>query len=299
MLLYKGIPAFAVSLMIVACSTDSSSGPSEPSGEKKYGRVLTKGDNASMECGVYASDNTVTIAMNVDLYIYSSSRTMNMVTTIGSESSSYVVDAEMTGVLQAQVTEDCQEATDVFEAKGGKVTCTETIVHAAMDLPGITDPVTVQKLIDQTVQEGIERCNVFYKSTKDAFVEISGEWGGDIDGVFSAEKATSCNVSLENGVLTVNVIYPEKSALAQITQSGNQFTISETYTGLDMATQSQICTNYKSDPENFNVVCSDGSYTYSIVEDESSIEDLAVYQRKVVCPALLSGEMAFEDMWSD
>lgn len=295
----KLIPMLASALVLAACSSDDSTGPSGPSGELKYSRTLTKGDAAAMECKVYASDNSVTISMNMDLVTYNSTMTTVMETTLGSQASSYVADIEMTGILQAQVEDGCEETRNGLAAQGGKVTCTESSVHAVLDLPGVTDAARMQTVINGQVQEGVERCDDFYKSTKNVFIEFPGEWGGDVEGVYSGEKASSCDVNLENGILTVEVVYPDKSARMQAVAEGDLFTVTETYTGIDGSTQYEICANYSNDPDYMNVTCSLGSFTYTTTSDGSTLEDMAVFQRKTVCPAFLSGEMTLEDMWND
>ncbi len=295
----KIIPVLASALMFAACSSDDSTGASGPRGEQKYSRTLTKGDAATMECKVYESDNSVTITMNMDLILYNSTLTSVIETVVGPQASSYTADVEMTGVLQAQVADGCQETKDGLAAQGGKVTCTESTVHAVIDLPGMTDAARAQSVLNAAIQKGIEQCDEFYQSNKKAFVEFPGEWGGDIEGTSLAEKATSCDVTLEDGLLTMDIVYPTKSARMQAMVDGNLFAITESYTGIDAMTQNQICTNYRNDPENLNVVCSGASFKYWAETDGETLEDVAVNQRKIVCPALLSGEMSLEMMWEN
>ncbi|MBR4558448.1 MAG: hypothetical protein IKO21_02595 [Fibrobacter sp.] len=299
MTMNKIIPVLASALMFAACSSDDSTGASGPRGEQKYSRTLTKGDAATMDCKVYESDNSVTITMNMDLILYNSTLTSVIETVVGAEASSYTADVEMTGILQAQVADGCQETKDGLAAQGGKVTCTESTVHAVIDLPGMTDAARAQSVLNAAIQKGIEQCDEFYQSNKKAFVEFPGEWGGDIEGVYSGEKASSCNVNLENGILTVEVVFPDKSARMQAVAEGDLFSVTETYTGIDGSTQYEICANYSNDPDYINVTCSLGSFKYTTASDGSTLEDMAVYQRKTICPAFLSGEMTLEDMWSE
>lgn len=295
----KLIPVLASALVLAACSSDDSTGASGPRGEQKYSRTLTKGDAATMDCKVYESDNSVTITMNMDLILYNSTLTSVIETVVGAEASSYTADVEMTGILQAQVADGCQETKDGLAAQGGKVTCTESTVHAVIDLPGMTDAARAQSVLNAAIQKGIEQCDEFYQSNKKAFVEFPGEWGGDIEGTSLAEKATSCDVTLEGGLLTMDIVYPTKSARMQAMVDGNLFAITESYTGIDVMTLNQICTNYRNDPENLNVVCSGASFKYWAEMDGETLEDVAVNQRKIVCPALLSGEMSLEMMWEN
>ena len=296
--MYKEIQVFALAipLIMAACTADLSSSSSY--GDAEYTRVLSKGDNASMQCNVYVDDDRVAIVFNLDYAMYNSMETIKIETRAG-KPSVYTIDIETTGIFANDIDEACAVITEDLASDGGKTECSETEIHGKQFLGNAVSETSINYVVSTAYEYGKNRCDSWYDKYKDLFKSIPGEWGGDVEQKKSGEKASSCDVYLDRNLLTVSITYPDKSASMQMAVSGNVYSVVESYMGLDDETLSNICRSYRNNPEIENVVCQDAYFSYSFVDDESSLEDEAVYQKTAVCPALLSGEMALEDMWSN
>ena len=286
--------AAVISLFMVACTMDSSSGASY--GETNYTRVLSKGDNASIQCNVYVDDNRVVTLLDVDMAMYNSTETVKFEVRAGSPSV-YQIDVEATGVLLSDVEDFCAAITEQFSDQNARAECSESEAHGVQQFYSVTSETEINYVVSNAIESGRERCDKWYDNFKKSFREIPGEWGGDAKSTSKGEKASSCDVSLEGNLLTMSVTYPDKSAVMKLSVEGNVYAAVESYTGLDDATLSDICRSYQSETVIRDVACQGSSFSYWYIDSEGSLEDEAVYQKKEVCPALLSGEMTLEDMW--
>lgn len=296
--LYKwlGVPAV---LVLAACSADSSSG-ADSFGREAYHRHLEKGTNGEFDCTVYEDGGRVVIQMKEELSLYASEMTMLQETVYG-DPSSYSVEFGMKGLFATKLEETCQDMSETFAAYGGSATCSDGNVKASTgNLPSVSSE-QISQAVASTIAKGVNTCDEQYENAKELFVDLPGEWVTDEydrEPVNSSkEVAQACDVNVENGLLSVVVTYPDKSAHISIRLEDGTFHVTETYDGVDLSVLAGVCSNYRSDPESSNVTCEGNSISYETVLEGASLEDVAVGHKKEVCPALLSGEMSLEDMW--
>ena len=286
-------------LFLVSCTTESTTeASSKPVGTKRYELRLNKGDNASMECYVYSTDNRVTVTIDLDLSMYNSTMLMQLETTF-EDPLTYTADISYTGILVSEVDSACESMTRNFKTDGGTVDCGASKVHGYVNLGDIPNPAKIPEYVESVVEEEKKRCDNYYLSTISNFKSIPGEWGGDaLDVLESGGTAATCDAKLENDVAFMELVYVDGSASVRVTQSGDKFYWVESYTGMDSETFDVACSTYKDKPGTSDVLCSGSTISYlQSVEDDESLEDIAVMLKKSICPGLLDGSLTFEDVW--
>lgn len=299
----KLFPLFAAALTFFACTADDSSSAAVSIGEEKYARVLKKGESASLECRVFADDNTITLKMTMDMYTYSSSLGIMMQYNLG-DPSIYRAEMDFTGVMQTASAEACKSLKANFSAKD-EVSCSTTSVKGKAELGSVTNEIQARMAVLEITDEFKEKCDGFYEDSKDDFEDLPGAWVYDEHDtrtnktVPNGEQALSCDVNFAEGVLLVDIVYADKSARIQMSPAvENGFMVSETYTGLTTDAMNGICAAYLSNNLYLSVDCGTTAITYnSLPEIGTTLEEYAVSMKKDVCPAMLAGEASLSDWW--
>lgn len=300
-ILYKLIISLSI-LVLAACTTDD-----EPvhkavvTGSEMYKRHLAKGDNVVMDCYVYATENSVAVDMVLDFVVYDhSTMTMTMVTEVG-DPSWYVADITLSGVLMSEFTETCESVKSQFEGTGADVRCSNSNIHSQVELPSITNPVKMQSMIGNTIEEGKSKCDGLFSQYKSNFSEFDGAW----DFGEPVEAAQSCVVNMANDTVYLNVAYSSKALTMKTTMAdASTFSTTEEYVGLDDATLVKICNAHEDDDDiySYSVGCNGPWFVYShpatVNGVAMTLEDLAVSMKKDLCPGFLDGSYTLEDVWN-
>lgn len=286
-------------LVLVGCTSDSSSG-ADSYGSEVYHRHLEKGTDGIYECSVYEDGGKVTVKMYEDIALYDTKLSMLIETKFG-DPSSYRVSAQLKGMYKAE--DMCEEIHSVFDDLNGTTTCTDGSVEGIADNLNAVPPENIPAAVAYTVDEGKESCDEQYAQATEHFGGLPGEWVTDEydERTISSEpkeKALSCDVTMESGAIVMSVGYEKKNARFSLADNGSSFNAVEEYHGLDEATLASICSIYRASGEYTDVVCLDNTITYTESYSGMTLEDMAVALKSGVCPALLSGEMGMEELWS-
>ena len=299
-ILYKLIISLSI-LVLAACTSDD-----EPvhkavvTGNEVYKRHLAKGDNVVMDCYVYATENSVAVDMSLDLIAYDhSTMTMTMVTEVG-DPLWYTADITLSGVLLSEYEETCESVKSQFEGTDAEVRCSNSNIHSQIELPGITNPVKLQLMIEDAIEESKGKCDDLFNQYRSNFSEFDGAW----DFGEPVEAAQSCEVNMANDTVYLNVAYLDKAVTMKTTMAdASTFSTTEEYVGLDDATLVEICNAHKDDDDiySYSVGCNGPWYVYShpatINGTAMTLEDLAVSMKKELCPGFLNGSYTLEDLW--
>ena len=296
--LYKLMGSFAVAASLVACTVEDSASASESEKVLKYERHLKKGKNASMDCYVYENGNMVTVTMYLDLLGHRQ-MTLDMTHEFGAVST-YKVNVEMEGLVLNEFDETCESVTSQVAGQGGTTVCAGTTVRGVVPLPSVNDAVAMRLDVSLAVDDGIDRCNRQYDTYRNNFRQYAGEWVFDkYDSTGAAQRAKSCDVNVSGDVLAMSVVYDDKSMMMQVSKyADGVYMVNEQYTGVGSSKLASVCSAYKMDPMNSDVVCGENTISY-IVRPEASFEDIAVLLKSEQCPGLLSGDITFDDLWFD
>ena len=304
-ILYKLMLSLSVLAFWACTSNEDTIYTAQVTGSEVYKRHLAKGDEAVMDCKVYAADASVSVDVVMNLRAYDNSiMTMTMVTEVG-DPSWYTAEIELSGMLMSEYDETCESITQSLESAGGKVKCSGSGIRGELKLPAITNPVKVQSVVSETIEEGKEKCDNLFNTYKKVFAGFDGAWDYG-ESTVNVEKAQSCDVNFANDTVYLNVIYSSKSLVMKTTLDNPvTFHTTEEYTGLDDETLVQICDAHLHDEDIYSMTaaCNGPWFAYShstTVEGETlTLEDLAVLMKKGLCPALLDGSMGLEDVWSN
>ena len=164
----------------------------------------------------------------------------SMVTEVG-DPSWYTAEIELSGMLMSEYDETCESITQSLESAGGKVKCSGSGIRGELKLPAITNPVKVQSVVSETIEEGKEKCDNLFNTYKKVFAGFDGAWDYG-ESTVNVEKAQSCDVNFANDTVYLNVIYSSKSLVMKTTLDNPvTFHTTEEYTGLDDETLVQIC----------------------------------------------------------
>ena len=288
-------------LVLAACtSSDESVHEAVVTGNEVYKRHLAKGDNAVMDCYVYAAENSVAVDMSLDYIVYDhSTMTMTMVTEVG-DPSWYTADINLSGILLSEYEETCVSVKDDFEGTSAEVRCSNSNIHSQIELPSITNPVKLQLMIEDAIEESKGMCDDLFNQYRSNFSKLDGAW----DFGEPVEVAQSCEVNMANDTVYMNVAYLDKAVTMKTTMvDAFTFSTTEEYAGLDDATLGEICMAHQNDDDIYSttVGCNGPWFIYShpaIVDGKAvTLEDLAVMLKKDVCPGYLDGTYALDDMW--
>lgn len=299
-ILYKLILSLSILALVACTSTDESVHKATVTGNQVYKRHLAKGNNVVMDCYVYATENSVSVEMMLDLIVYDhSTMTMSMVTEVG-DPSWYTADIDLSGILLTEYDETCETVKSEFEGTGADVRCSNTNIHSQIELPSITNPVKLQSMIESTIEEGKTKCDGLFDQYRSNFSDLDGAW----DFGEPVEAAQSCDVNMANDTVYVNIIYSDKAVVMKTTMAdASTFSTTEEYVGLDDATLVEICNAHKDDDDiySYSVGCNGPWYVYShpatINGTVMNLEDLAVSMKKELCPGFLNGSYTLEDLW--
>lgn len=299
-ILYKLIMASAVFILAACTTSEESIHKATVTGNEVYKRHLAKGNNVVMDCYVYATENSVSVDVSLDLIVYDhSTMTMTMVTEVG-DPTWYTADINLSGILLGEYDETCESIKGQFEGTDADVRCSNSNIHSQLELPSITNPAKIESMIEKSLEESKAKCDALVDQYRSNFSEFDGAW----DFGESTERAQSCEVNMAADTVYLNVAYASKALTMKTTMSDPvTFTTTEEYAGLDDKTLVEICNAHQNDEDiySYTVGCNGPWFTYShptTVEGETmTLEDLAVSMKKVLCPGLLDGSYVLDDIW--
>lgn len=295
--LFKIFALFLV-LSIVACDSESSPSSASPSfGTKRYERHLAKGENASMDCYVYSTDERVTFVMDFDLPIYNSSMSMRIETVVG-DRVLYTADVSFTGILEEESDSLCISMKTSFEPDNGTVSCESKNVHGHVEYPGVLGSGRLSAVVESVVDSEKERCDGIYDGYRKRLEKVPGAWSGDAVNSPDDIRASACEVNLQDGVVYMNAVFASRSLSVHVTESSGKLYWAETFTGFDEDMLASACESYRGESHIKDVQCSGSTISYLAINEEGrSLEDVAVMMKKTLCPGLLGGSISIEDLW--
>ena len=299
---YLAIP-LSVAAIFAACDSSSTSPDSYIKGDQIYERHLDR-NMATMKCIVYATDYSVSLDLNISML--SDDSYMNMQLEVNAnQPTTYRGKSEVSGLLLKQKDKMCNNMKDMAESMdNGTYNCSNNTATFKATLPDVNE--SQKSILVSRLKETMKsQCDTWYDETATKFDEINQETptqngNQGISSSTPGEKAQSCNVIANGNTIQVSVIYPNKSAITTLTKDNNDYTIMETYTGIDESTLATVCAAYKTQSDIKNVICSGSTISYQSnlpANETYEIEDYSAFYQQEICPALLSGKMTFEELW--
>jgi len=295
----------SIAAILAACDSSSTSPDSYIKGDQIYERHLDR-SMANMKCFVYATDYSVSLDLNISML--SDESYMNMQLEINANKpTTYRGKSEVAGLLLNQKDKMCNTMKDLAEnMDNGTYNCSGETATFSATLPDV-DESQKSILVSRLKETMKSQCDTWYDETSAKFdeteQEIANQNGnqGNSNST-SSEKAQSCNVVANGNTVQVSVIYPNKTATTTLTKNNNDYTIMETYTGIEETTLARVCETYKKETDIKNIVCSGPTISYqsNLSADETyEIEDYVAFYQQEICPAMQNGTMTLEEMWFD
>ena len=301
---YLAIP-MSIAAIFAACDSSSTSPDSYIKGDQIYERHLDR-NIASMKCFVYATDYSVSLDFNMSVLSDESYMSQQLEANINNPTT-YRGKGEVSGLFLKQKDQLCNTMKDLAEKMdNGTYKCMDNVATFSSTLPNVDEsqrPIVVEQL-KQTLKS---QCDTWYDETAAKFDELEQEIAnqngnqGNSNST-SSEKAQSCNVVANGNTVQVSVIYPNKTATTTLTKNNNDYTIMETYTGIEETTLARVCEAYKKETDIKNIVCSGPTISYqsNLSADETyEIEDYVAFYQQDICPSLQNGTLTLEELWFD
>lgn len=273
---------------LLACGDSTSGGDSR--GDLQYERHSKPSSFVKGECYVYATDSRVTFDAQMTLG-KSSPAVFHSEVEIAGNSVKLKDELTTTSALFAELVENqCETIKPTYDDIGGTVSCTATEVKGS----GTMKDVAPEKIA------GMRSVMISHLSaTCDDFIDRMDDEELTVDGFSEqGEKAQSCKVNLEGNVMSMDVVYADRSASYKTTWMDDGFTLNEeTYVGVSADTLALICSSYKVEEGLVDVVCDGSTITYKGVPEDFDMADMRTYLENVLCPAFLNGTETLEDLW--
>ena len=290
----------SIAAILTACDSSSTAPDSFTKGELIHERHFDH-NLGNMKCNVYATDNSVSIDLNVNMINDNSNMKQQLEWSFGNKAN-FRGKSEVSGLFVITKDELCESMKKLAnEMENGSYTCTENGATISAS-PSDYDESQKKLYVASSKSTMKRQCDSWYDDFTRKFDEMAQNIavvGNDSSGNLG-EKAQSCESVVNGNTLTTTIRYPDKSAIMSMTKENGGYTINEEYTGIDAATLARVCEAYNNETEIKNVVCSGSTITYqSNTSEVPEITDYLDISQKYECPGVLNGTLTLEDLWFD